>query len=67
MDEVGGDAVQAVDAHDIGAISDGMVQVLEDETLRRGMVERGLRRAAMFSWEACVEKTLAVYQKVKPD
>jgi glycosyltransferase involved in cell wall biosynthesis len=38
--------------------------VAGDDTLRRQMRERGLIRAATFSWERTARETLALYEQV---
>jgi glycosyltransferase involved in cell wall biosynthesis len=38
-------------------------QALLDEGLRRELRERGLRRAAGFSWQLAAQKTLEVYRE----
>ena len=62
--EVAGDAALLVDARDTKGISNAMAQVLTDEKLASEMVEKGLRRNAMFSWEKCARETLVVYTGV---
>ncbi len=38
-------------------------RLLGDVGLRRTLVERGLRRAQAFSWDACAQATAAVYRR----
>jgi len=38
-----------------------MLRVLTDPALREELRNRGLRRAAQFTWETAARKTLAVY------
>ncbi len=51
LPEVAGDAAIAVDPLDAESIADGLGRVLADRELRRTLRERGLRRAAEFSWD----------------
>jgi len=37
---------------------------LEDNSWRREAIERGLRVAAGYTWEKCIENTIEVYRKV---
>ena len=48
--EVAADAALFVDPHDAESIADAMYRVLSDRALREDLRERGLRRAAAFSW-----------------
>lgn len=60
--EVLGDAALLVDAHDADALAHTMNRLLFDEGLRAQLAERGLKRAARFSWQRCARQTLAVYE-----
>ncbi|MEN6537575.1 MAG: glycosyltransferase family 1 protein [Bryobacteraceae bacterium] len=60
--EVLGDAALLVEAHDAGSLADDMSRLLSDEGLRAQLAERGLKRAASFSWEQCARQTLAAYE-----
>jgi len=65
LPEVAGDAAVLVDPYDPKAIADGIYAVLTDETLRRGMVHKGIARAGMFSWEQSVRRIRAIYGEVE--
>jgi glycosyltransferase involved in cell wall biosynthesis len=64
LPEVAGDAALLVDPYDPRAIADGIYSVLTDETLRRGMVHRGIARAGQFSWEQSVRRVRQIYGEV---
>ncbi len=64
MPEVAGNAACLVDPHQVNDIRFGLEKLLTDETARRKMRAAGLHRATQLSWEACGNKTVAVYQKV---
>ncbi len=49
--EVAGDAAVLVDPLDVGAIADGIVRLLDDETLARELGSAGRERAKTFTWE----------------
>lgn len=53
-----------VPEHDETAYAAALQQILSDPRLSRELGERGLRRAARFSWEATVDKSLDVYAQV---
>ncbi|HSV66127.1 MAG TPA: glycosyltransferase family 1 protein [Mycobacteriales bacterium] len=50
--EVGGGATLVVPRDDHAALAEALAQVVHDGELRAGLVERGRRRAAEFSWTA---------------
>jgi len=49
---------------DIDQIAKGMQRVLEDHKLTRELKRRGLARAREFTWQACADATLKVYQRM---
>jgi glycosyltransferase involved in cell wall biosynthesis len=61
--EVVGDAALLVAPDDVGGFSAAMQRVLTDADLARDLRERGLRRAAQFTWERTATATYAVYQQ----
>ena len=63
LPEVVGDAAVLVDPHDVDAIAREMVQLWQDEALRRELATRGLERALTFSWERTASQTLSVYTR----
>jgi glycosyltransferase involved in cell wall biosynthesis len=64
LPEIGGDASAYVeDAASAAAWSEALRACLADDAARAGKIERGLRRAATFSWERCTEQTLAVLRE----
>lgn len=61
--EVGGDAVLMVD--DIEAADFiSKIKLLENDTIRRAMVDRGLERAELFNWETTYMDTLDFYKRI---
>jgi len=48
LPEVAGDAALYVDPNDVGSITAGLQQILEDDALRRELSSRGLNRARLF-------------------
>jgi glycosyltransferase involved in cell wall biosynthesis len=60
MAEVAGDAAVLVDPYDISSIADGIEKILRG---KKGLVEKGLKRASQFSWEETAKKTLEVYNE----
>lgn len=62
--EIAGDAAVLVDASDAEAIAAAIERLLEDESLRRNLIEKGRRRAAEFSWQRAVEQTLRTLDRL---
>jgi glycosyltransferase involved in cell wall biosynthesis len=52
LPEVCGDAALYFDPHDPMSLTHALRRILADETLRRALIEAGLRRAAAFNWRA---------------
>jgi glycosyltransferase involved in cell wall biosynthesis len=61
LPEVAGDAALLIDPEDTGALRAGLRKLAEDSGLRKELAQRGLERAAMFSWEKAVRETWRVY------
>jgi glycosyltransferase involved in cell wall biosynthesis len=64
LPEVCGEAGFYVDPNDVSSIADGICKVLTDSELRRGLVEKGLERARLFSWEKTAKETLEIFSQV---
>lgn len=64
LPEVAGDAAILLDPGDVEGFAKAIARVLEDAGLRRDLRERGLARAATFSWDRTARETIAVYEKV---
>ena len=56
LPEVVGDGALLVDPYSEEEIAVGITRVLDDEDLRRRLIERGLERAASFSWKRSVRQ-----------
>jgi glycosyltransferase involved in cell wall biosynthesis len=61
LPETTGDAARLFDPHDPRSIADGLLDVLNDP---QPWVERGLARAASFSWDETARGTEAVYREL---
>jgi len=64
LPEVAGGAARLVDPYDVGAIADGIVDAVTDETLRAEMITRGYARARSFSWAQSVRRMHEIYMEV---
>ncbi len=64
LPEVVGDAALLIDPTDTAALAQALYDGLTQPDLQADLRQRGLRRAAQFSWERCAAETLAVYADV---
>ncbi len=64
LPEVAGDAAVLVEPLALEAWADAITRILSDRALWQALREKGLRRAAEFSWERAARETLAVYRSV---
>jgi glycosyltransferase involved in cell wall biosynthesis len=64
LPEVGGDAARYVDPRDPTGMAAVIHDVLADARQRERMVERGFRRARMFSWEASARQHVSLFEDV---
>lgn len=64
LPEVVGDAAELVNPNDEPAMAQSLMDVLTNSTRRNTLVESGLRRAQLFSWERTAQLTLEVYHHV---
>jgi glycosyltransferase involved in cell wall biosynthesis len=63
LPELAGDAALLVDPADEEAVADALGRVLGDPALSARLRERGLERAAAFTWDACADATVAAYRE----
>ncbi len=63
LPEVCGDAAYYIDPYNVESIADGINKVLTDEPLRRRMIEKGLERARLFSWEKSAREHIKVFEE----
>lgn len=62
--ETVGDAALLVDPTSVASIAAGMQRMMDDEALGARLRERGLARAAQFTWQRAAQATLDVYRRV---
>ncbi len=62
--EIAGNGALLIDPKSVDSIADAIVAVLNNGALRRGLIERGLRRSASFSTKSFAETILRVYESV---
>jgi len=64
LPEVCGDAAYYVDPYNVESIAEGIHKVLTDEFLRQSMIEKGLERAKLFSWEKSAREHIKVFEDI---
>jgi glycosyltransferase involved in cell wall biosynthesis len=64
LPEIVGDAALTVAPDDVGALAAAILRLLTDAELRASLVQRGLRRAARFTWQAAAQAHVQVYHEV---
>ncbi len=63
LPDVAGDAAVLVDPDDIEQVAQAVVGVLDDSRRYGELREKGLRRAAKFTWQRTAEMTLGAYER----
>jgi glycosyltransferase involved in cell wall biosynthesis len=61
MREVAGEAALLIDPRSVTEITEAMVRVVEDASLRAELSAKGLKRSAEFSWEKTAKLTMEAY------
>jgi glycosyltransferase involved in cell wall biosynthesis len=67
MPEIAGDAAYLVNPFKHQEITEAMIKMVQDESLRTDLISKGLLRAPQFSWEITARKVLESYQKLGAD
>lgn len=63
LPEVAGGAALTVNPLSVESIAEAMFVVDNDPEARERLIQRGLRRAAEFSWDRCARETLGFYER----
>jgi len=63
LPEVCGDAACYVDPYNTESIAEGIMNVIEDRDLRKNMIQKGLERVKLFTWEKSAHKHQEVFKK----
>jgi glycosyltransferase involved in cell wall biosynthesis len=61
--EVAGDAALLVNELSAADIASGLRSVLDDDSLRRDLIEKGNRRMAQYSWKDTIKTSLEVFDR----
>jgi glycosyltransferase involved in cell wall biosynthesis len=60
--EVVGNAGILVSPDDVDELTQSMLTLIKDKKKRNALIEKGLERSRMFSWEKCARETVDVYK-----
>jgi glycosyltransferase involved in cell wall biosynthesis len=63
LPEVVGDAGLLVDPMNVESIAEGMYRVLYNDAIRNELIQKGFKRARLFSWEKTARETIEIYRK----
>ncbi len=64
LPEVCGEAGYYVDPYCVESIAEGIYKVLTEDTLRKDLIQKGLERATLFSWEKSAREHLKAFEEV---
>jgi glycosyltransferase involved in cell wall biosynthesis len=64
LPEVAGDAALLVDPLSVDSIEEGLKKLIENDSLRAQLSQRGTERAKQFGWEKAVGETWQVYREL---
>lgn len=64
LPEIAGDAALLVDPTNVGEITDGVRQLLTNDTLQKELVKKGAERVEQFTWDACAQRAIDVFEEV---
>jgi glycosyltransferase involved in cell wall biosynthesis len=62
LPEVVGDCALMVEPGDSDALAGALEKILEDETMRIALVDKGRARAREFTWDACADGLVGLYE-----
>jgi len=64
LPEIGGDAAIYFDPHDQISLINAVENLLSDENLRQQLIEKGVQRMKLFSWQKTASSTKKLYEKL---
>lgn len=67
LPEIAGDAAGLFDPYDVPAMAHFMERLMTDPQWADELRQRGLKRAATYSWKRTAEETLAIYERAIGD
>ena len=63
MPEIAGDAASIIDPYNHQEITKTMISLMNDQQLRSSLIEKGIERAAQFTWKKMAEEVLHIYEE----
>lgn len=64
MPEIAGDGALIVDPYQVREIADAMIKITKEPELVKELIEKGKRRATLFSWDLTAERVWQSIEKV---
>lgn len=64
MPEIAGAAAFIIDPYKPGQITDALIQITNNQTLKKQLIEKGLQQSAKFSWKSMAKDVLEIYKQV---
>lgn len=64
MPEISGDAALIADPDNIPKLAEAIYQVLNNESLRQGLIRKGHERVKQFDWKKAATQTLEIFAEV---
>jgi glycosyltransferase involved in cell wall biosynthesis len=64
LPEVAGEAAVLINPLEVNDIARGLHDLTTKDDLRRTLIERGYQQAPKFTWQACAEVVLSVFESV---
>jgi glycosyltransferase involved in cell wall biosynthesis len=64
LPEVVADAAMTIDPYDVVSLAEAMEQVLRNRNLSESLRQKGLARAAQFTWDQTAKETVKLYRRV---
>lgn len=64
LPEVAGNAALMVDPYNVEAIADAIQRIIDDNSLKQTLIERGFEQAKKFTWENSARNLQTIYQTV---
>lgn len=65
LPEVGGKAVVYADPGNPSDFADKIIKIIRNESLRSELIQKGLQRARLFTWDKAAKETLSVYEEIQ--
>lgn len=64
LKEVVGDAALICDPHSPASMAEQVLKLVKDDLLRNSLIERGILRSHLFSWDETAKNVINIYKKI---